>query len=43
MEALVETLPEAEISYAVADVAKKDEVQAVVDLAVNKYGRVDVL
>ncbi|PLR66985.1 SDR family oxidoreductase [Bacillus sp. UMB0893] len=43
LKALVESLPNAEISYAVADVTNKDEVQAVVDLAVEKYGRVDVL
>lgn len=43
LKALVETLPDAEISYAVANVTNKEEVQAVVDLAVNKYGRVDVL
>ncbi|MBE5102327.1 SDR family oxidoreductase [Priestia aryabhattai] len=40
---LVETLPNAEVSYAVADVTNKEEVQAVVDLAIEKYGRVDVL
>lgn len=43
LKALVESLPNAEISYAVADVTNKDEVQAVIDLAVEKYGRVDVL
>lgn len=43
LKAIVETLPDAKISYAVADVTKKEEVQAVVDLAVKKYGRVDVL
>jgi NADP-dependent 3-hydroxy acid dehydrogenase YdfG len=43
LKALVETLPDAEISYAVADVTNKEDVQAVVDLAVKKYGRVDVL
>ncbi|MBP1080194.1 SDR family oxidoreductase [Bacillus capparidis] len=43
LQALVESLPNNEISYAVADVSKKEEVQAVVDLAVEKYGRVDVL
>jgi len=40
---LVDSLPDAEISYAVADVSKREEVQAVVDLAFEKYGRVDVL
>jgi NADP-dependent 3-hydroxy acid dehydrogenase YdfG len=43
LKALVESLPNAAISYAVADVRSKEEVQAVVDLAVEKYGRVDVL
>jgi NADP-dependent 3-hydroxy acid dehydrogenase YdfG len=40
---LVDSLPNAEISYAVADVTNKEDVQAVVDLAVEKYGRIDVL
>lgn len=43
LKALIESLPNAEISYAVADVSKKEEVQAVIDLAVEKHGRVDVL
>jgi NADP-dependent 3-hydroxy acid dehydrogenase YdfG len=43
LKALVETLPDAEISYLAADVSNKEEVQAVVDLAIEKYGRVDVL
>ncbi|MCY7989294.1 SDR family oxidoreductase [Bacillus spizizenii] len=43
LKALVETLPNAEISYAVADVTNKEDVQAVVDLAVKKYGRIDVI
>jgi len=43
LKALVESLPNADISYVVADVTNKDDVQAVVDLAVKKYGRVDVL
>lgn len=43
LKTLVESLPNAEISYAVADVSNKEEVQAVVDMAVEKYGRVDVL
>jgi NADP-dependent 3-hydroxy acid dehydrogenase YdfG len=43
LKSLVESLPNAEISYAVADVSNKEEVQAVVDLAIEKYGRVDVL
>lgn len=43
LKALVELLPNADISYAVADVSEKEEVQAVIDLAVEKYGRVDVL
>lgn len=43
LKALVESLPNADITFAVADVTDKDEVQAVVDLAVEKHGRVDVL
>ncbi|MBT2759542.1 SDR family oxidoreductase [Mesobacillus foraminis] len=43
LKTLVESLPNAKISYAVADVTNKDEVQAVVNLAVEKYARVDVL
>lgn len=43
LKALVESVSNADISYAVADVTNKDEVQAVIDLAVEKYGRVDVL
>src|SRR3954454_15977956 len=43
LKALVETLPDAEISYAVADVTNNEDVKAVVNLAVEKYGRVDVL
>lgn len=40
---LTESMPTAEISYAVADVTNEVEVQAVIQLALNKYGRVDVL
>lgn len=43
LKALAEKLPNTEISYAVADVTKREEVQSVVDLAMKKYGRVDVL
>lgn len=43
LKTLAESLPEAEISYAVADVSNKEEVQAVIDLAIEKYGRIDVL
>lgn len=43
LKSLVESLPNTEITYAVADVTNKEEVQAVVDLAFEKYGRVDVL
>lgn len=43
LKSLVESLPGAEVSYAVADVSKKEDVQAVVDLAVENYGRIDVL
>jgi NADP-dependent 3-hydroxy acid dehydrogenase YdfG len=43
LKALVNSIPDADITYAVADVTNKEEVQAVVDLAVKTYGRVDVL
>jgi NADP-dependent 3-hydroxy acid dehydrogenase YdfG len=44
LKALVESLPSAaDISYAVADVTDKDDVQAVIDLAVKRHGRIDVL
>ncbi|MCM2535319.1 SDR family oxidoreductase [Neobacillus pocheonensis] len=43
LQVLVQSLPNAEISYAVADVTNKEDVQTVVDLAMEKYGRVDVL
>lgn len=43
LQELVASLPQAEIAYAVVDVTNKAEVQAAVDLAVEKYGRVDVL
>ncbi|MEM1506196.1 SDR family oxidoreductase [Domibacillus sp. 8LH] len=43
LKALVKSLPNAHISYAVADVTNEGDAQAVVDLAVEKYGRVDVL
>lgn len=43
LKALVESLPSNEILYKVADVTNRDEVKGVIDLAVKKYGRVDVL
>ncbi|SHR48690.1 short-chain dehydrogenase/reductase SDR [Mycobacteroides abscessus subsp. abscessus] len=43
LKALVESLPNTDISYMVADVTNKDEVESVVDFAVEKHGRVDVL
>lgn len=43
LKALAESLPNADITCAVADVTKAAEVQAVVDLAVEKHSRVDVL
>ncbi|MEK4510907.1 SDR family oxidoreductase [Paenibacillus sp. FSL K6-2524] len=43
LQALAQSLPNAEISYLVADVSNKEEVQSVIDLAIEKYGRVDVL
>jgi NADP-dependent 3-hydroxy acid dehydrogenase YdfG len=43
LKALIDSLPNTDISFMVADVTNKDEVQAVVDFAVEKHGRVDVL
>ncbi len=43
LKALIESLPNTDISFMVADVTNKDEVEAVVNLAVEKHGRVDVL
>ncbi|MCM3601697.1 SDR family oxidoreductase [Robertmurraya korlensis] len=43
LKALVESLPNTDISFMVADVTNNDEVQAVIDLALEKHGRVDVL
>jgi NADP-dependent 3-hydroxy acid dehydrogenase YdfG len=43
LKSLVESLPNVEISYVVADVSNIDDVKTVVNLAVEKYGRVDVL
>ncbi|WP_424767921.1 SDR family oxidoreductase [Paenibacillus sp. sgz302251] len=43
LKALVESLPDADISHTVADVTKKEDVQSVVDVAIEKYARVDVL
>ncbi len=43
LQEIVDSMPEADISYVVADVTDKDEVQAVIDHATERYGRVDVL
>lgn len=43
LKTLVELLPENDISYKVADVRSNKEVQAVVDLAISKHGRVDAI
>ncbi|OBZ11967.1 oxidoreductase [Bacillus sp. FJAT-27264] len=43
LKTLIESIPNADIVYAAADVTHQDEVQAVIDLAVERYGRVDVL
>ena len=37
------SLPNAQIVYKKADVSNYDDVQQVVDLAISKYGKVDVL
>ncbi|GMA47586.1 SDR family oxidoreductase [Tetragenococcus muriaticus] len=43
LKELAEELKESSIIYKVADVTDKEQVQSVVDLAVNTYGRIDVL
>lgn len=43
LKELVDSLPDANISYVTADVTDKDEIQAVIDYAVEEHGRVDVL
>ncbi|KAF1296774.1 oxidoreductase [Enterococcus sp. JM4C] len=43
LKAIKESYPQAEIYYQVADVTKYDEVQQVIDLAMEKFGRIDVL
>lgn len=43
LKAIKESLPEADIQYKAADVSNFDEVKAVIDLAMNSYGQIDVL
>lgn len=43
LKELKESLPEADIVYKAADVTDFEQVKAVVDLAMDQYGRVDVL
>lgn len=43
LKALAESLPGCEVAYKSADVSKYDEVKAVIDMAMEQYGRVDVL
>ncbi len=43
LKEIVDSLPDAEISYMALDVTDKDQVQALIDIAVERYGRVDVL
>ncbi|PQL90037.1 MULTISPECIES: SDR family oxidoreductase [Apibacter] len=43
LKAIKDSLPNAQIEYKVADVAKFEEVKAVVDLAISKYGKIDVI
>lgn len=43
LKSLVDSLPTADIVHAVADVRNEKDVQAVVDLAFEKHGRIDVL
>lgn len=43
LKALAESLPGCEVAYKTADVSNFDEVKAVIDMAMERYGRVDVL
>lgn len=43
LKEIADSLPDAQIEYKAADVSKFEEVKAVIDLAVEKYGRVDVV
>lgn len=43
LKKLVNSLPDAEISYVVADITKKEEVQEVISHTIEKHGRIDVL
>lgn len=43
LKAIKESLPDDEITYKVADVSKFEDVKAVIDLAMETYGRIDVL
>ena len=43
LKAIKDSLPGSEIEYKVADVSNFDEVKAVVDLALDKFGKIDVI
>lgn len=43
LKAIADSLPDAEIRYMAADVSKYEDVEKVVKLAVDTYGRVDVI
>lgn len=43
LKTLIEELPNAEIYYKKADVTNRSEIQDVVDLAIEKFGRLDVI
>ncbi|MFV0559782.1 MAG: SDR family oxidoreductase [Enterococcus sp.] len=43
LKKLVKSLPNSEITYVVADVCREEDVQNVVDVTMDKYGRIDVL
>ncbi len=43
LKEIADNLPESEIYYKVADVQQQKQVQAVVDLAIEKFGRIDVI
>lgn len=43
LQKIKKNLPEREVYYQVADVSKYEEVKSVIDLAMKKFGRVDVI
>lgn len=43
LKELADSLPDAEISYQVADVTKPEDMESLAKLALDKYGRIDVI